>query len=97
MKTVVTESLEKNLIEFVFSKKKKKLLNTNSEFSQEKWQKKLRISKATWRVCQELKARETFDFYCPPGIPSSADRFIYQERWEKQNYSESPIESNMVN
>ena len=40
MKSAVSDPLEKNLIEFVFVKKKKKFWNANSEFSQEKWQKK---------------------------------------------------------
>lgn len=38
-------------------KKKKKFLNANSEFSQEKWQKKLRLSKSNLKSFPGVKAK----------------------------------------
>lgn len=40
-----------------FAKKKKKILNANSEFSQEKWQKKLRLSKSNLKSFPGVKAK----------------------------------------
>ena len=69
------------------------ILNSLRRNDERNWE----YPKATWRVFQELKAGEVFDFSYPPGVPSSENRFMYQERWEKESCNESPIESNKVN
>ena len=56
------------------------ILNSLRRNDERNWE----YPKATWRVFQELKAGEIFDFSCPPGSPSSENRFMYQERWKKR-------------
>lgn len=97
MKTVVNDSLEKKSNRVCFCQKEKNywtlILNSPRRNDERNWA----YPKATWRVFQELKAGEVFDSSYPPGIPSSENRFVYQERWKKESCNESPVESNKVN
>lgn len=93
MESVVSDSLGKKSNGACFCKKKKKLwtliMNSPRRNGIRNWD----YPKASWRVYQQLKSREIFDFYCPTGILPSKSRFIHQERWKKQNCNESPVNS----